>query len=523
MSAESWLRDPTAWNRHAHPDDVARVVESWQTATAAARPFSEEYRLRTAAGAWLWVRDEANPVGPGVHGAPIYQGVIVDITARHEAEAELREAEARWRELLTNLPIVAYQITFDLDGSSHDRWVAPGIEALVGVPVADWLGDDDVWDNLIHPADREEVLAGWRRLKAEGYPFDARYRMVHRSGATVWVHDRAVMTERDGARIVEGAFADITAHRLAEDALGIAQDRFRTLVDQLPAITYIEDAETGLETYISPQIETVYGYTPEEWIAEPKLWQERLHPEDRDWVLASNAGDIGDEWNIDYRSITRDGRVIWVHNDAHLIRDADGTPRYWQGVVYDITERKDAEERLREAEERYRSLIEQLPVAVYTDAVDDVATALYISPQYEELTGYSPEQRLRDPDLWVHMLHPDDRERVLAESDRTNRSGEPFDTEYRIVAADGRVVWLHDHAVQVRDANGNPCWQGVLQDMTEQPNGGRRDRPARRHLGGHEFRGGAVPSRALVAGAPARGAYEAGPCRRGVAVRPVAQ
>ena len=424
-------------------------------------------------------------------------------------------------ELLTNLPIVAYQITFDLDGSSHDRWVAPGIEALVGVPVADWLGDDDVWDNLINPADREEVLAAGggskpratRSTPATGWSTGRR---------TVSVHDRAVMTERDGARIVEGAFADITAHRLAEDALGIAQDRFRTLVDQLPAITYIEDAETGLETYISPQIETVYGYTPEEWIAEPKLWQERLHPEDRDWVLASNAGDIGDDWNIDYRSITRDGRVIWVHNDAHLIRDADGTPRYWQGVVYDITERKDAEERLREAEERYRSLIEQLPVAVYTDAVDDVATALYISPQYEELTGYSPEQRLRDPDLWVHMLHSDDRERVLAESDRTNTSGEPFDTEYRIVAADGRVVWLHDHAVQVRDANGKPCWQGVLQDVTD-------SRMAADAIARRDAILEATSSRRSGSCAPSWQEHlhevldEAGPCRRGVAVRPVAQ
>ena len=261
---------------------------------------------------------------------------------------------------------------------------------------------------------------------------------------------------------------DITAWRTAEAALEEAEGRFRTLVEQLPAITFIEDAVTGADIYVSPQLETMYGYTPEEWAADPHLWERRLHPDDHDWVVASNAEEDGDGiWSVDYRSFTRDGRMIWVHNEARLIRDPDGAPLYWLGAVYDITERKVAEERVRDAEERYRTLVEQLPVAIYTDAVDDVSTALYISPQYEALTGYTAEQRLLDPDLWVHMLHPDDRDRVLTESDETNRTGEPFDIEYRIVAADGRIVWLHDHAVQVLDAEGRGRWQGVLQDVTD--------------------------------------------------------
>src|SRR5689334_10258798 len=159
--------------------------------------------------------------------------------------------------------------------------------------------------------------------------------------------------------------------------------------------------------------------------------------------------------------------MLWVHNESRQIRDADGTPLYWLGAVYDITERKAAEQRLRDAEERFRTLVEQLPVAIYTDAVDEIATALYISPQYEALTGYTPDERIHNPELWVQMLHPEDRERVLAVSDATNETGEPFDVEYRIVTADGRVVWLHDHAVQVRGADGHGRWHGVLQDVTD--------------------------------------------------------
>ncbi len=467
VSAQSWLDDPMAWSAHAHPDDEARVSAAWSAATEAGAPFSAEYRLRTANGDWLWVRDEANPVGPGSGGGRLYQGVIVDITERHVAEEAVRGAEQRWRLLLEHLPLVAYQITVNDGGDLIDRWVAAGVERLFGISVDAWLTNVDAWNDAIHPDDRPAVLRAWGRMQDDAEPFDQQYRMVHHDGHVVWVHDQATCTLRDGVRIVEGAFVDITERRAAEAARDEAEGRFRTLVEQLPAITFIEDAVTGETIYVSPQLETMYGYTAEEWSADPDLWEARLHPDDRDWVVASNLEDEGEEWNIDYRSLTRDDRMLWVHNESRLIRDERGEPLYWLGVVYDITERKVAEERLRDAEERYRTLVEQLPVAIYTDAVDDVATALYISPQYEALTGYTPEQRLLDPELWVRMLHPDDRARVLAESDATNETGEPFDVEYRIIAADGRTVWLHDHAMQVIDAAGRGRWHGVLQDVTD--------------------------------------------------------
>ena len=85
-----------------------------------------------------------------------------------------------------------------------------------------------------------------------------------------------------------------------------------------------------------------------------------------------------------------------------------------------------------------------------------MATAVYISPQYEPLTGYSPEERLAEPGLWLRMLHPDDRDTVIAESSRTNVTGDPFDLEYRIITKDGRTVWVHDHASLVDDTGGQP-------------------------------------------------------------------
>jgi PAS domain S-box-containing protein len=125
-------------------------------------------------------------------------------------------------------------------------------------------------------------------------------------------------------------------------------------------------------------------------------------------------------------------------------------------------------EPLRDADVLFRTLVEQVPAVVYVDAIDDVSTALYVSPQHEKLLGYTPEEWIANPTLWVDLLHPEDRDRVLEESLRTNVTGQPFSSEYRLFHRDGHVVWVRDEAMMVRDETGRPIyWQGILVDITE--------------------------------------------------------
>jgi diguanylate cyclase (GGDEF)-like protein/PAS domain S-box-containing protein len=160
--------------------------------------------------------------------------------------------------------------------------------------------------------------------------------------------------------------------------------------------------------------------------------------------------------------------VVWVREEAVLIADEAGEPLYWQGVIFDITERKTTEQWLREAEKRYRNLVERIPAIVYIDEAGEPSHTTYVSPQNEAILGYPPEEVLEDPDHWVKTMHPDDRERVLAESLHTDKTGEPFRTEYRQIAKDGSVVWLRDEADLVRDEKGKPLyWLGVQTDITE--------------------------------------------------------
>ena len=131
-------------------------------------------------------------------------------------------------------------------------------------------------------------------------------------------------------------------------------------------------------------------------------------------------------------------------------------------------ERRAAEAALREAEARYRTLIEQLPMIVYVSAPNDVSQATYVSPQVESILGYTTQEWLKEPTSWQNAIHPDDRPRVLEAIQRTNRTVQPFDMEYRMLTRDGRVLWFRDRAEPVTDAAGQALhWQGLMIDTTQ--------------------------------------------------------
>jgi PAS domain S-box-containing protein len=249
---------------------------------------------------------------------------------------------------------------------------------------------------------------------------------------------------------------------------------YRTLIEQIPAITYTEihGGASQRTMYVSPQATHILGYTPQQFIDDPQLWRTLRHPADRASVSAAErTSEVTKQpFHAEYRMHDRAGRLHWFRDDAVLVDDAISGGTFWQGVMFDITAEKEAEQQAREAELRYRSLVESLPCMVYIDQLDERATNVYTSPQTESIFGYTQQDWAEDPDLWLgKMVHPEDRERCrLAEAYHTE-SAEPFDETYRIVHRDGRTLWVRDVAVVVEDAQGIPLYsQGFLMDITLQ-------------------------------------------------------
>jgi diguanylate cyclase (GGDEF)-like protein/PAS domain S-box-containing protein len=136
------------------------------------------------------------------------------------------------------------------------------------------------------------------------------------------------------------------------DQIASGGEDYRHLVERLPAIVYTSElGEQGRWRYVSPQVEEILGYTPEDWKSDPKLWAKLLHPEDRERALSQETRETLGERNpppLDYRMITRGGDVVWILDEAVLEADEDGVP-VWHGVLYDITERKLAEQEVQRA------------------------------------------------------------------------------------------------------------------------------------------------------------------------------
>ncbi|HWM54541.1 MAG TPA: EAL domain-containing protein [Solirubrobacterales bacterium] len=136
------------------------------------------------------------------------------------------------------------------------------------------------------------------------------------------------------------------------DQISAGGEGYRRLVERLPAIVYAAElGEHGRWRYVSPQVEEILGYSQEEWLADPGLWAKLIHPDDRERALAQETRRTLGNRNpppIDYRMVTRAGKTIWILDEAVLEPDEQGVP-IWHGVLYDITERKDAEQELQRA------------------------------------------------------------------------------------------------------------------------------------------------------------------------------
>ncbi len=152
---------------------------------------------------------------------------------------------------------------------------------------------------------------------------------------------------------------------------------------------------------------------------------------------------------------------------AELASIALGNARMYAEAKQEVEEHKRTEERLRQAEARYRTLIEQIPAVVYTERFAFGGAREYLNRHIEPMLGYSPE-RAEQPSFWSSLLHPDDRDRVLAERTRCERTSEPFSMDYRVFHRHGRVVWVRDQCVLIHGEAGEPLfWQGVVLDVTE--------------------------------------------------------
>ena len=280
---------------------------------------------------------------------PIVRGMARDVTERLRAESEIKERTAHLNALIENSPLAIVVH----DSSGRVQMCNPAFERLfqyrqdevIGLPL----------DSLVSSPEIRDEANQLTQRATSGESFHLTTRRRRKDGTLIDVEVHGVPLLVEGKLVgAYGLYQDISERKQAQEALQAAEAKFRALVEQLPAITYIAAfGATGEWLYVSPQIRALLGFSAEEWMADMELWFKQLHPEDRERVMAGEARsrETGEPFSCDYRMFARDGRLVWFRDGAVVMLDDTGQPRHLHGVMLDITDRKRAEEELQRAKE----------------------------------------------------------------------------------------------------------------------------------------------------------------------------
>jgi PAS domain S-box-containing protein len=321
-------------------------------------------RVTASTGEARMLRLWAEAIGEGDEAIVVIRASDVDGRVGAGARyLELREAEIAYRTVVEQIPAITYTQIADENSPTgfRDVYISPQTTSILGVSPYEWQMDPTLWIELTHPDDRDRVVANDRVAARSETHFSEEYRMIARDGREVWFRDEAVLVEdpASGVSFWQGVMLDVTEAKAAAAHHAELEAKYRTLVEQIPAIVYLgEFGAEGEWLYISPQVERVLGYSQEEWLTHPHPMGTFVHPDDLSavWAEEERSQRDGDTCRVEYRIRAKDGRWVWILDEAMGVRADDGRPFVLQGTMFDITERKRAEEELASALERLQEL-----------------------------------------------------------------------------------------------------------------------------------------------------------------------
>ena len=350
----------------------------------------------------------------------------------------------------------------------NDRWadiIGYSLDELTPISI-------DTWMKFAHPDDLsalEQALQG--HFAGELDYYDVQCRMRHKRGHWVWVQDRGqvVSWSSDGKpEWMYGTHADITAQKQAELALQQSEQQYRSLVDNIPGVTYrcLHDAHWTV-LYMSQAIDPITGYPVTDFVDNAvRSYASIIHREDTEMVerVIVAAVEAGESWEVTYRVVHREGSIHWVQERGRAIHDRYGHVAYLDGFILDVTESRYAKEAMEASEARLRGLFELSPIGI---ALNDYETGAFVDLNEALLrpTGYSREEFVQLSYWDITPKEYEAQEMAQLESlDKTGRFG-PFEKEY--IHKDGSRYPVLLNGMVVRDNSGRKLIWSMIEDISE--------------------------------------------------------
>lgn len=350
------------WQKVHHPDHVERVTAKFRRCLEAGEFWEDTFPLRGHDGEYRWFLSRAVPIRDEAGKVLRWFGTNTDVTAQREAEHALRRSEAVYRGIGESID---YGI-WVCDAQGRNTYASESFLNLVGLTQEQCA--DDGWARVLHPDDLARTLVAWKECVRTGSVWDCEHRVLGADGQYHPILARGVPVQDQGGRIVAwaGINLDISGLKQAQDDLREKTERLLVALNASHTGTFRWNIRTDELTW-DDALDQLFGLPPERTASSLGEFLDLVHPDDRDAVrqACEHCRESPFDFETEFRILLPDGTIRWIYDRGKTISPGDdGRPEFMTGACVDITERKQAEERLRQwtadLEERVRERTEQL-------------------------------------------------------------------------------------------------------------------------------------------------------------------
>lgn len=458
---EDWINDPEMWLRVIHEDDRDWVFSTTTSSTETGEEVDYEYRIVAQDGTIHWVRDRGCLIRDADGQLVCREGVILDITDRKRAEADLRHGEERFRNIVENANDIIY--VHDLDGNYIS--INRAAERIFGYKREETLSMN--MSQIIAPEHLATVSRNLRKklggtTRATSYEVDC----FKKDGTRITLEVNSSAIRDNGKAVaIQGIARDITERKQQEEAVRMSEEQYRDLFENANDLIYTHDLN-GNFTSLNTAGELITGYSRKE--AMSMNITQVVAPEYLEAAITMTARKVAGAKPSAYELeiITKTGNRVSLELSTRIIL-INGLPVGVQGVARDITERRSAEKAIRASEQRYRQLGEGILHQIWTAEPDGRLD--YVNGRAVEYFNRSSEDLVGDG--WRDCVHPDDLAESVKRWAASLDNGNSYEMEFRLRRHDGEYRWHVAKATAGRDENGNIAkWYGTNTDINDQKN-----------------------------------------------------
>jgi two-component system cell cycle sensor histidine kinase/response regulator CckA len=456
------IPDGRIWFRKAFPDKDYRqeVIKTWINDFTASNRGEGKTRTFT-----IQCKDGAEKIA-AIASVHIKSGeyiiAFMDITERKKAEEALRESEERYRIAIEHsndgVSIIGQDLIHIYVSNRYTEIFGyDNPDEIIGQPV----------ERIVHPSDRERVRR-YGTIRQQGGYAPARYEFtgIKKDRTPIYAEVSVTMITYKGQRSLLAYLRDITDRKNAEESLRKSEERYRNIFENT-MVGIFQSTPAGRYINVNPALATMHGFDSSEdmiYSVTDIGQQIYVRPEDRIRymeLLEKNNMTRGYESPL-YR---KDRSIIWISMNVMAIRDGNGTILYYEGFVEDITERKKAENALKESEEKYRNIFENAVEGIFQSTPE--GRFISVNPAMTKMCGFdSPEEMISSIRDIAHEHYTDPAQRITFRQ-IIEQQGSIENFEHQTYRKDGKRIWVSTNSRAVRDQEGRTLYyEGTYQDIT---------------------------------------------------------